>query len=412
MVEKFDQKDTKAVKGIAIVLMLLHHIAGFKDRAPVNFEGFKSVIWKGFVEGDVIYNVALASKICVAIFMFLGGYGMYKKYIKGNYSLYENVIGLYKKFWLVFIIFIPLGYIFFRHEPSPDINSLCTHFIINSRKDFVNELVANFLGLSWSLNGEWWFFPTYIVTLFWGVIFCSIRFKRKDFYRECLFVFIIDVMLRKILPGIGGMELFNYAHNSLYFSKLLTLSTYSCSFFLGIVFAKYDALVRLKKRISDNPLKIPVCIIGLTIILISRTYLRGEDAELLYVPFLTVFASVLFDNMKRIKKVFVFLGEQSTYMWLVHSFYCYYFYDFTLIVYRTRNVFVDLFVLVFISACTSIILEYISNSAEKFLGNLKNNKKAKTSKDPDAAEETESSGSSEQDKQTEIAEESEQNVPV
>lgn len=391
MVEKFDQKDTKAVKGVAILLMLLHHLAGFSDRFPVGFDGFKSVLWKGFITGNVLSSAAVASKICVPIFMFLGGYGMYKKMQKGKYSFYENILGLYKKYWSVFIIFIPMAYILFRREPADGIHWLCTHYVITSRKDFVRELIANFIGFNSSMNGEWWFFSSYLVALFWGVIFCRVKFKRRDFFRECLIVFLIDIMIRNILPGIGDLEIFRHVHNNIYYNRLLELSTYSCSFFLGIVFAKYDALVRLKKRISDIPLKIPASILGLLIIFISRIYICGENAELLYVPFITVFSSVIFDSIMPLKKTFVFLGEQSTYMWLIHSFYCYYFYEFTLIVYKTQNVFIDLLILVLLSASSSVVLEYITKSAGKFFGNLKNKKNAVPAEKKEVSEEPEGS---------------------
>lgn len=40
----FTRDDTKAVKGIALVLMLFHHLAAFPDRFPVGFEGFKPLL--------------------------------------------------------------------------------------------------------------------------------------------------------------------------------------------------------------------------------------------------------------------------------------------------------------------------------------------------------------------------------
>ena len=38
----FDKNDTKAIKGIAIIMMLFHHLAGFPERFPVGFEEFIS----------------------------------------------------------------------------------------------------------------------------------------------------------------------------------------------------------------------------------------------------------------------------------------------------------------------------------------------------------------------------------
>ena len=47
----FERKDTKAIKGLAIILMLFHHICGFPERFPVGFEGFYLYgnLWGGVV---------------------------------------------------------------------------------------------------------------------------------------------------------------------------------------------------------------------------------------------------------------------------------------------------------------------------------------------------------------------------
>ena len=45
---KFDRSDTKAVKGVAVVLMLWHHLAGFSKRFPVGFAGFRAILLNAF----------------------------------------------------------------------------------------------------------------------------------------------------------------------------------------------------------------------------------------------------------------------------------------------------------------------------------------------------------------------------
>ena len=59
----FDRTDTKALKGIAVLLMLFHHIAGFPERMPVGFEGFQFLLGN-----QVLRELALNARFCVSIF--------------------------------------------------------------------------------------------------------------------------------------------------------------------------------------------------------------------------------------------------------------------------------------------------------------------------------------------------------
>ena len=68
----FTRQDTKAIKGIAVLLMLFHHLAGFPDRVPETFAGFRSLL-PGFIEGGYLTDFAGSAKICVSLFFFLGG---------------------------------------------------------------------------------------------------------------------------------------------------------------------------------------------------------------------------------------------------------------------------------------------------------------------------------------------------
>ena len=67
--------------------------------------------------------------------------------------------------------------------------------------------------------------------------------------------------------------------------------------------------------------------------------------------------SLIFDKYKIIKYIFVFLGKHSTNIWLIHSFYCYYFLEVTHVVFATRNVWVGLLTLLLLSLVSSIALD-------------------------------------------------------
>ena len=85
---KFSRQDTKALKGVAILLMLMHHSMAFPDRIPQKYEfavsssGLKHLILVGSF-----------GKICVAIFMFLGGLGMAKQIQANKFHFLKKVWG-------------------------------------------------------------------------------------------------------------------------------------------------------------------------------------------------------------------------------------------------------------------------------------------------------------------------------
>ena len=67
----FTREDTRAIKGLAVMLMLLHHLATWGDRWPMGFAGFKS-LWSGFVDQGFLMDLAFNAILCVPIFFFLG----------------------------------------------------------------------------------------------------------------------------------------------------------------------------------------------------------------------------------------------------------------------------------------------------------------------------------------------------
>lgn len=143
----FSERDTKVVKGIAIILMIYHHLFTFPERIPeemsfislFNFDGNTISFWMGSF-----------GKLCVMLFIFLGGYGTYmsnQKTKEGENTFIANKLKkLYFAYWKVFIIFIPI----------------CMLLNISRVNKDVEDFIWNFLGINTSYNGEWWFFTPYV----------------------------------------------------------------------------------------------------------------------------------------------------------------------------------------------------------------------------------------------------------
>lgn len=89
------------MKGVAVLLMIIHHAWGFPCRIP---------------ELHILHveeQIGIASKICVSIFMFLSGYGLYYTFNRNSsIHLEKRLKAIYERFWKVFFVFVPLGFLF------------------------------------------------------------------------------------------------------------------------------------------------------------------------------------------------------------------------------------------------------------------------------------------------------------
>ena len=364
----FTREDTKAVKGIAVILMLFHHLAGFTSRLPVDF-AFVS-IWKGFVEDGYLKSFALGANICVSIFFFLGGYGLYKRYEEGRFSLSKSIISLYKQYWKVFFIFVPIAFIFFART-GEDINALCTRYVIKDTKDFISAVLGNFTAYSDSFNKEWWFLASYLCILPLGYLFCQATKKCKNFVQCMFIVIIIDIFIRSVFPALPNITVLNSLGSNAFYSRFFKITDFASVFFAGIIFARYDMLVKLKKRISSITFKNIACIVGFAVIIWCRSFIAGKELDIIYTPFFIAFVSILIDNVKGIKKGFTVLGKHSLNIWLIHTFYCYYFLEATKVVYITKIVWIDLLILLEMSLLTSILLELLYQYLGKVWSQIK-----------------------------------------
>lgn len=153
---EFSRTDTKAIKGFAVVLMLFHHLAGFPSRFPINFLGFES-LWAPFVENGYLLDFAVAAKLCVSLFFFLGGYGFFIRKKASIVSITSEIIRLYGAYWKVFIVYIPIGILFFANGEA-ELNDFCIRYLFNSKQNMITIVLSDFIGWTSNLNGEWWFF--------------------------------------------------------------------------------------------------------------------------------------------------------------------------------------------------------------------------------------------------------------
>lgn len=291
------KNESLQLKGAAILIMVFLHL--FNN--PANVALCHNFL---FFRGDAIVSqLAKFSEICVSLYLFLSGYGLYITSLKNsNIHPLKRVLRLYLNFWIVFAIFISLGSLL-----KPD------YYPGNWVK-----FITNITGWHTTYNGEWWFlFPYVLLVLSAKWIFRIIN--KLNFIKLVLFaggLFVISYLT------IWLNRTYLYTHQIAYM-PILYINLLS-SFTIGATFAKYDIAKLLRQRIAINSmLGNVVAIIVFILLLVVRTFIPIDAVNIIYM-ILFVCWFIVVRKAKWVIWCLEKLGEQSTNMWLVHTFFCYY----------------------------------------------------------------------------------------
>lgn len=360
---KFTKEHTMQMKGIAIIILLFHHCFLNAQRwATVPYEklattkgwGYYPISFAPFSSHTIQY-LASFSKICVAMFVFMTGYGMWvsyesqkKKTTMSNY-IKKRMVTLMTGFLIIFVVTeilaIPTG-----------------RFIEVYGHDFrsVVYMIIDALGLAKLLGTPlfcltWWYMSLAIVLIMIFPFVHSIMEKYQW----------IVVVASIIVPRACG------------FGQSTDLFRYLLAYTLGMYFAQHDLLARIKEKfmeqnVAGKLLSLIVSLIGLVVIIKCRQnawigwkYLDFWDG--FAAMYVIVLSYIYILNGKWIVKGLGFLGKHSMNIFLIHSFYRdVFFHKFT---YSFYYAWLDYIVLMAISLVTSIVLEWFKKLIryEKFI---------------------------------------------
>jgi hypothetical protein len=327
--------DTIAMKAIAILFMLMHHLWAFPDRIAGG--PLESILH--FSNFPLTVHIGVFGKICVSIFFFLGGYGLYKKYFGKRYNLAERLKKLYFAYWKIFVIFVPIGFIFFSNQ-----NTYCADAgVYSAFSTFsIKEFLLNVTGIESTYNKEWWFLINYAIAL---VLFPLIR-KIVDRFSvgvNITIVVLVTILLTDIFP-------------------------YAACFWMGAIVAKHSLFDKLCSVIPQN--KILRTIIDVSIwlfVIVLRQKITGDQLDIIFVPLITIASIDIVGRLNFLKKCLPPLGKQSTNMWLIHTFFCYYFGVTAKIVAAPRYAIPALIILFAMSYAASVLVDKFWKKAAHFL---------------------------------------------
>lgn len=288
--EKLDKKMSTLIKGVALVLMLVHHFYGFPEWRLVQPElNFK------FLGIDIYVVIRFMTQVCVGLFSFLTGWSyFYNKDKSFKYSL-KKILILLKIYWFyLLVIFLPIGLI----------GGYKFNFI-----DFIFNLfaVSDFRYITFG-----WYVYIYIFIMLILPIF--LRFSSDKL--------VYDLTIPFFICFIGSkMTLFNDTINTI----ITNCFTYFAIALLGYMSVKYKLLDKIKIKTTNKYVITLILLLLLFLRAISRLLDLQFTISLYSILFIVYCLVRLLDGLEdtRLVKTLLLLGEYSLGIWFLHSLFFY-----------------------------------------------------------------------------------------
>lgn len=278
-----DKKTTQMIKGIAILIMIMHHFC-------------TTTLFPDLSAGFVKFGAAC--KICVAIYAVLSGYGYFfarEKTVK--YGL-KKIWGLLQIYWIsLFTLFIPAA-IFWGWKVTPW------------------QLIVQLFGLLPNLNWFAWYVFFYI--------FCMLVMPLLCKYRVFRFRPMVNLGLMLVVPYVFEVVLRfmpNYRTSTIVHDLFSCFLYFPC-FLVGYWMAENKVVERAKQmKWFRNPI---ICVVGMLLIFPVRqaiSSVAGFLLDVFYAPLLICLAANLLESVywKPASLILGILGKYSTGMWFFHA---------------------------------------------------------------------------------------------
>ena len=139
-------------------------------------------------------------------------------------------------------------------------------------------------------------------------------------------------------------------------SHLYNFSYYYPSFFLGLLFCKYALFEKFRAFMRRESACVAVCVVLTGLAFVIRKKWDITEMTILMTPLFIYLFVAFFRLIGKANKVFLFFGKHSMNMWLIHSFFCYYYFQKEMLM-VSDNAVVDYVLLVAVSMLASMIID-------------------------------------------------------
>lgn len=328
--------DSNAMKGIAIIMMLFHHMFMNTDlvrKYDVNFLIFSEYN---------ITNLAQTFKICVSIFAFITGYGLYLNYKKRTIShirwIDSRLIKLLSGYWFIWILSNMIT-LFIDGRPIK-------FYFSKGIWEGIANIVVDFLGCaqlfgSVTLLDAWWYMSAAIIF----VILIPQIMKQEQYLFTIIFLLIA-------LPRLLNVE-FLGTRSPYYFIL---------PYLYGILFAKCNVIGKWKGYFKRNIylkffIEVFIMFIGYRLYRYLPLKKYWDFHWGIFPVIIIIFSSEFIIEIPFIGRVLQVLGKYSANIYLIHNFIRgVYLKNF---IYEKSNFVISFMLLLVISFVMSLIIELI-----------------------------------------------------
>lgn len=288
----FKNNYTNVAKGLAILLMLFHHL-GLNPELNL------------FEKSSIFFKMASQCKVCVAIFLILSGYGLNisfnKKYDKKTSKLIvftiKHLLKLMLGFWVIFILFVGFGCL----------TGLRTLDVYGS--DPVRKLIIDFLGLAslfktQTYNATWWFMSLIII------IYMLFPILKLILNKSTIVLGILAIFVKRV-------AIFDFYPN---------LNIYLLAFCMGMIFSELHLFDKIRNVNKSRVEEIITTLIFLGFGIYFRHKINGMYDVIAAFGYIFLCNNILI-KIKGINKGLEVLGKNSANMFMLHTFLYKYFFN-------------------------------------------------------------------------------------
>ena len=179
---------------------------------------------------------------------------------------------------------------------------------------------------------------------------------------------LINVITQLILLLVKNEILIGLS-KSFFYKQISLLLVWLPCFLMGYIFAKFNLFYKIEKWIKEK--RIDNILIYL-LICMAIFYIRckNEDKmnlDYLFAPIFIIASNNIVKSLS-LDKFFAFFGKHSTNMWLMHSFFCYQYFQ-KLVYYPRIPIIILIWLIILCITCSSIIM-YIRKEYNNFINKL------------------------------------------
>lgn len=333
----FSKTESTKAKGIAILLLLFHHL--FYNPLRIENSGIQFMI----VPQEIMQMIGVSARICVWIFVFVSAYGLTFQYIHRKEEnkiqfLVRRWISLMSPYWYIYVVALIICFFI-----SKNIGEIYQNHILYAVLDFMAW--SDFFGTN-VLTGGWWYM------CFAQILVLAIPFVNciceKLGWSSYLLVFIIMQYLPDGIQSPYGGRYSNYF--------LVTI--------LAVLCARnqiFDSILRKKNSKIKEAVIFFLSLSAIVLLLIIKLKISEQDMwqinSLLssMAAFLICYVTCAFLKNKVLSNILFFLGRHSGNIFLCHSFLIIYFPKW---IYWSKHAVFSFLTLLLLSVMFSLLFEH------------------------------------------------------